>query len=191
MRGGEYIIKLSNIDEKERGYLFGLFLGDGYSFHNPKDRHYHVEFYLNSITNKGIIHFLCQILRKVGLNPILRKDKRFKCMRIRVNSKNFYNFINQDYKKFLGDNKFSIGFVSGFLDAEGYVNKKTASIVIVNTNLGIIKNISSILDGYNIENKVSLRKKSIKDKQKIYNLYVSVKFKSLNHLSVKAGSHRL
>jgi len=191
MRGGEYILNLDKVNEKEKGYLLGLFKGDGYSFHNKKDRHYSVEFYLNSKRNLEIIKQVCLLIKKLNLNPLLLKDKRFECIRVRVNSKNFFNFINQDFNKNFENADFSIGFVSGFLDAEGYVNNKKSMINIVNTNLSLMSFISNILKENGIKSKISLRKKSRKNKQKIYILHISVKFKSLKHLSIKAGSNRL
>lgn len=177
MRGGEYILNLNNITEKEKGYLFGLFKGDGYSFHNKKDRHYSVEFYLNSKRNLKIIKFVCSIIKKLSLNPITMKDKRFECLRIRVNSKNLFNFINCDFKDYIKDKDFSVGFVSGFLDAEGYVNKKKSIINIVNTNLDLMKIVSKILKENDIENKILLRKKSVKDKQKMYIIHIQLNLK--------------
>ena len=37
-----------NLSEKEMGYLIGFYVGDGYSYFR-KDKHYVVEFYLNSM----------------------------------------------------------------------------------------------------------------------------------------------
>jgi intein/homing endonuclease len=191
MRGGEYILNLDKVNEKEKGYLLGLFKGDGYSFHNKKDRHYSVEFYLNSKRNLEIIKQVCLLIKKLNLNPLLMKDKRFECMRIRTNSKNFFNFINQDFNNNFDNTDFSIGFVSGFLDAEGYVNDEKKIMNIVNTNYDLIQTSSKILNRLGIKNKISLRKKSKKDKLPTYLITISVKFKSLNHLSIKAGSRRL
>lgn len=187
MRGGEYKLDYDNLNEKEKGYLFGLFKGDGYSFHNRKDRHYSVEFYLNSRTNLKIIKFVCSLIKKLGLNPLLLKDKRFECIRIRVNSKNLFNLINSELNDSIKDDDFSIGFVSGFLDAEGYVNDQKKIINIVNTNQNLINLVSDILDKRGIQNRVVLRKRSIKDKQNIYIIHISVNFKRLAHLSIKAG----
>lgn len=187
MRGGEYIINASNLSEKEKGYLFGLFEGDGYSLHNKEDRHYSVEFYLNSKTNLEIISFLSSIIRKLSLNPIKRKDKRFSCIRIRINSKQFFNFINTDYRQLLENYEFSLGFFSGFLDAEGYVDKDKRILNIVNTDYEIMNNLSNILKKNKISHKLSIKAKSQKDKKTIYILRISVKFKNLPHISIKAG----
>lgn len=175
---------LEKISIKERGYLFGLYEGDGYIYHNLKDRHYTVEFFLNSERDKDIIKFVHFLLKKLHLNPFLIKDKRFKCMKVKVNSKDLYNFLDQDYHLFLNDKKFTLGFISGFFDAEGSVIK--SSFRLTNTDLEIMNIISNILTSKGIENRLSLRKKSIKDTKPIYSMYISVKFKNLNHISIKA-----
>jgi len=177
-------MNLEKISVKERGYLFGLYEGDGYIYHNLRDRHYTVEFFLNSKRDKDIINFVHLLLRKLELNPFLIKDKRFNCIKVKVNSKELHNFLNQDYNLFLNDKGFDIGFLSGFIDAEGSANK--SSLCLTNTNLEIMKIASNILKLKGIDNKLSLRKKSIKDTKPIYSMYISVKFKSLDHISLKA-----
>jgi len=57
---------LGKINEKEKGYLFGLFFGDGYKYYHKKSRHYQVEFYLNSIKDKQIIDYLVFLLKKLS-----------------------------------------------------------------------------------------------------------------------------
>ena len=182
MRGRE--IKLEKLSIKEKGYLFGLYKGDGYIYHNIKDRHYTVEFFLNSKRDRDIIKFVHFLLKKLKLNTFLIKDKRFNCIKIKANSKYLYHFLNQDFHLFLNDKNFALGFISGFLDAEGSVIK--SSFRITNTDLEIMNLISDILTSEGIGNRLSLRKRSAKDTKPIYSMYISVKFKSLNHISIKA-----
>mgnify|MGYP002401761942 CR=1 FL=1 len=47
-------ISLDNISSKDIGYMIGLFIGDGYKIH--ADRHYQVEYYLNSERDTDIIY---------------------------------------------------------------------------------------------------------------------------------------
>jgi hypothetical protein len=42
-------IQPENLSEKEKGYLVGLYLGDGYAVYSKKSRHYDAEFCLNSV----------------------------------------------------------------------------------------------------------------------------------------------
>ena len=46
-------MNIINLSEKENGYLFGLFEGDGYKFHDKKGRRYMIDFYLNSVRDKS------------------------------------------------------------------------------------------------------------------------------------------
>ena len=69
-------IRMKNIVLKEEGYLLGLFLGDGYSYHYKKHRHYVVEYHLNSKKDKDILQFLCTLLKRINLHPSVFKDRR-------------------------------------------------------------------------------------------------------------------
>ncbi len=184
MRGREMIF--DNLSKKEKGYLFGLFEGDGYKIHDKKSRHYHVEFYLNSIRDKEIINFLMGLLKKLQLNPNIYQDKRYNCKRIRVYSKDFFNIIQKNTK--LNKSKdFNIGFVSGMIDSEGYVNNEKSFIMIINTNKEILNECKNFLDRVNINSNISKRKPSGKGIKDSYRMYISVNFKRLNHLSIKVG----
>jgi DNA gyrase subunit A len=178
---------MENLTEKEKGYLFGLFEGDGYKIHDKKSRHYTVEFYLNSVSDKRIISYLISLLNKIGLNPNVYQDKRCDCKRIRVYSKGlFYNI----FKKIkLGDKnkEFNVGFISGLIDSEGYVHNKKSYIMIINTNKKILEEIKNFLESINIITNFNKRSPSKKDKLDSYRMYVPISFKRLNHLSIKAG----
>jgi hypothetical protein len=170
---------------KERGYIYGLFEGDGYAYHNKKDRHYSVDFYLNSERDKDIEKFLVNLLKKEGFIVHLFKDKRFNCKRIRVHSKEFFNFINKSEKNIGGDYK--MGFVSGLIDSEGSVSSKKSAIVVTNTNLELMNTAKKFLDDLHIPSNLKDKKIGPKEKLPQKVLFISIKFKSVNHLSKKAG----
>ena len=86
-------MNLNKISEKEKGYLFGLFFGDGYKIYDKKSRHYQVDFYLNSKNDIFIINKLSELLLKIGLRINFYQDKRYNCKRIRVYSKEFFNVL--------------------------------------------------------------------------------------------------
>ena len=180
-------MRIENLSEIEKGYLFGLFEGDGYKIHDKKSRHYHVEFYLNSIRDQRIIRYLVKLLKKIGLNPNEYKDKRYNCKRVRVYSKELFNLIKKDVS--LKNKDFNLGFVSGLIDAEGYVHKKKSYIMVINTNLKILKKCKSFLEVIGVSSSINQRKPSEKDKLPSYRMYISVNFKRLKHLSIKAGSY--
>lgn len=185
MRGRE--LNFDILSEKEKGYLFGLFEGDGYKIHDVKSRHYHTEFYLNSKRDKKIINFVCFLLRKLGFQPNLYLDKRFNCMRVRIYSKELFGILSKNISLIDRSNDFLLGYVSGMIDSEGYVSSEKHYIMIVNTNKKVLENCKNFLNKININSSISLRKPSIKDKKKSYRMFVSVSFKRVNHLSIKAG----
>jgi hypothetical protein len=185
MRGRE--LKFKNLSEKEKGYLFGLFEGDGYKLYNKKSRHYSIEWYLNSVKDKQIINFLKVLLNKLGLTPNLYQDKRFNCKRIRVYSKELFSIISKNINLIKKTNEFNLGFISGLIDSEGYISNKKSYIVIINTNKNILNQCKKILNKMNIYSSTNQRKLSKKDKLNSYRMYISVNFKRLNHLSIKAG----
>lgn len=185
MRGRE--ILFDNLSEKEKGYLFGLFEGDGYKIYNKKSRHYQVEFYFNSEKDVEIIEKVVVLLKKIRTAPSLYKDKRFKCMRIRVYSKNLFEVMGKNISFRNKTNDFKLGFVSGIIDSEGYVNVSKFMIMVVSTNRSVLELCKNFLFSVGVSCSISLRKISVKNKLKSYKMYISVSFKRLNHLSIKAG----
>jgi hypothetical protein len=89
-------IEVGNLSEKEKGYLVGLFLGDGYANYNKNDRHYNTEFFLNSIRDKDIQEFLISILTKMNLFAQIYKDSRYNVNKIRVSSRMFFEFLQNE-----------------------------------------------------------------------------------------------
>jgi len=186
MRGRE--ICFNNLSEKEKGYLFGLFEGDGYKVYDKRSRHYQVEFYFNSVKDTGIIESVVCLLKRIKAKPSLYKDKRFNCMRVRVYSKELFGILGRGVS-FDGENDdFKLGFVSGMIDSEGYVNVLKFMIMVVSTNLNVLEMCKGYLSSISVGCFISERKMSVKDKLKSYRMYVSVNFKRLSHLSIKAGN---
>lgn len=173
------------LSKKEIGYLIGLFEGDGYLYHHKKSRHYHIEFFLNSIKDKDIQVFLLSLLKKMNLKPSVMKDKRFNCNKIRVYSKSFFQFVNKMLKYDIGKD-FKIGFLSGIIDADGYVSTKS-HIEIVNTNKNLMLKVRKFLNDFNLKVKISERTKSRKDKLPSYRIYVPIKFIKLKNISIKVN----
>lgn len=176
---------LGELSSLEKGYLFGLFFGDGYKVYDKNSRHYHVEFYLNSVTDVEIIEFLCNLLKKIGLKPGVYKDKRYNCKRIRVYSKKLFNTIHKKITLSDRSSLFNYGFVSGLIDSEGYVNPIKSYISVVNTDRDMMVQCKGFLDSEGIHCNLSKRTRSVKDKLDSYRMYISVSFKNTNNLSIK------
>lgn len=183
MRGRE--LKLGNLSEKEKGYLFGLFEGDGYKIYEKKNRHYDVEWYLNSVKDKPIINFLVILLKKIGINYNLYQDKRYNCKRVRVYSKELFNWIDKDINIKDKSKEFNLGFISGLIDSEGYVNSKKDYIMVINTNKRVLEESQKFLKSVGINSSIMKRKRGIKDKLESYRMYLSVSFKNTANLSIK------
>jgi len=176
---------MKKITEMENGYLFGLFEGDGYKIYDRRGGHYTVEFYLNSVRDKKIIGFLVILLKKLGLNPNLYQDKRFKCKRIRIYSKKLFSVIQKKISLEDKSKGFNIGFISGLIDSEGYIHNKKSYIMVVNTNKVILNDCKKFLGSIGINSSINKRKPSKYEVLDSYRMYISVSFKRLNHLSVK------
>ncbi len=178
-------MEFNNLSEEEKGYLFGMFEGDGYKIHDKKSRHYQIEFYLNSEKDKEIIKFIVEILKKIKLKPNLYQDKRCNCKRIRVYCKELFGFLEKKISLSDKTKEFNLGFVSGLIDSEGHVDKKKSYILIINTNKDILDKCEKFLREIEIGVSISKRKKSAKDKLESYRMYISVKFKNHSNLSIK------
>lgn len=144
--------KIENLTSKERGYLLGLFIGDGYLSYHQNSRRHKVEFCLNSEKDKDIQDFLIKILNKARLHSYVFKDPRFNANYIRVGSQEFFFYISELLKKFKSKNKFSddflLGVLSGFIDAEGCVYNGTIQITQKDTET--INNIKAICNSFKI-----------------------------------------
>ena len=88
------------VSQIELGYIVGLFIGYGYSYHSVRDRHYRVEFCFNSKRDVCIMNRAAGILKRLGLTPFVVKDKRVDAVYLRVNSKWLFDIINKEYKRF-------------------------------------------------------------------------------------------
>jgi hypothetical protein len=181
--------RIKNITKQELGYMIGLFIGDGYSNYNKKDRHYRVEFHLNSERDKDILKYINQILEKLQLNYFIKKDKRCNAIKTFVNSKEFMFFINEEVIKIKNkrlSKDYKLGLLSGFIDAEGYVNK---GITLAQKDKNTLKFFQNITEQLNIKNRLfhtpNYTPKGIKGI--IWRLYLSTSFKYLPHNSLKVS----
>lgn len=173
-----------NLSSKELGYLIGLFIGDGYSFYSKNDRHYSVEFYLNSLEDKDIINNVLNLFHRINLNCLVSKDKRYNVIRIRINSKELMKIFNQRVLEFKENKRLSkdykIGLISGFIDAEGYVKK--GEIVLTQKDKKTLENFRMLVPSLT---KKFWSCKNYNGKGRIWRLRISTKFKYVPHNSYK------
>ena len=178
------------VSKKDIGYLIGFFIGDGYSNYNKKNRHYNVEFYFNSIRDKGPIVKIKQILFDMDIHFSSRKDKRFNCLKIRVSSKEFMNFVETEKRRivemrYVGsiNEDYGIGVISGFIDSEGYVNN--GEILLTQKDKRTLLAIKSLCDHLSIETRKFFSNKNYRGSGVIWRMRISTKLKYKAHNSYK------
>ena len=176
-------INLNRLIDKEKGYLFGLFIGDGYLYHDQW-RHYKVNYFLNPKTDKDIVKYTTILLKKIGLLPYIMTHHG--CLIIRLNSKEFYTYlIDKSQNIFLEENEeFIVGFISGFIDSDGYVAK--GDIVISNKNKKLLEITQLWCEKLSVNTKLWRQNNDINCKKfKIWRLRVGTRFKYEKHHSRK------
>jgi hypothetical protein len=176
-------IDITNLNYKEQGYLIGLFVGDGYLYHD-RWGHYKVNFFLNPAKDKDIADFTVFLLKKIGLSPYTMIHHR--CLIIRLNSKAFYVYLQEQLNNIFKRNnkKFVIGFISGFIDSDGYV--ANGDIVISNRRKSLLKNSQFFCRQLDIHSKLWKQRNSYNGNLfTIWRLRVSTKFKYMKHYSQK------
>jgi len=176
-------LELEKLSQKELGYLVGLFDGDGHL--DNYCRHYDVDFHLNSLKDRDIVCQLSLILKKIGLNSHIIKDKRFNCLKVKVSCKLFFQKILKLSANNLKDKNFGLGYTSGIIDSDGYVNQIKRYIQITNTNRKLVKKVQTYLRMLGIESKITKKCKCMKDKLQRYSLYVPIKFLKTKNNSMK------
>lgn len=177
-------VNFESISNQELGYLVGLYLGDGYIA--PNDN-YRLEFYLNSINDKCIQDYLLSICNKLHVNLFIIRDKRYNYNKLRVNSKELINVIKlleHDFSDFkLVNKELLMGSVSGFIDAEGYVNH--GEIVVTQKDKDVLEKFIKYSELLNIKITRFWSSDNPKSKNKIWRLRISTQFKNMHHNSQK------
>ena len=82
-------------------------------------------------------------------------------------------------------NEFKIGFISGFIDAEGHIDKKKGFVEVVNTKRKVMMLIKKYLKELGIDSSIKIKKKSWKSKKRTYRIYISLRFIEINNISLK------
>lgn len=177
----------SDLSQLEDGYIDGYFHGDGYAHYNKKDRHYRTEFFPNSERDKDITIKIENLLAKMGLKFSGKKDTRSNSWRIRVDSKEFYLKMINKWQKFkslpLKTPDYQMGFLSGFIDAEGYVIK--GDITVTQANKAVLDKIAQICGILHIPIGKIWSFQSKKMPNKAWRLRILTKIKHYNHISCK------
>lgn len=142
---------------RELWYIVGVVFGDG-SVYIKKDSppHFRVEL---GVTDKEFAKEFFKCLRKIGLNPFLRKNKSKSCKQgfvwnVYANSKIFYKWFKkneENLKKLIlkVSLKFKISFLRGVFDSDGNLyytkNKKQIGIRIYSTKIKFVNFIRKLM----------------------------------------------
>jgi DNA-binding transcriptional regulator WhiA len=145
------------LEECEKGYIIGLFLGDGSFNKGSKEPRFFVRFALDAKRDREITSKIAQIIRKAGkrISLITWKSNII----AKICSKELVAYIQNyvEYKqgeKKLLDNKnwstnFKYGFVAGIIDSDGHVHAHLGTEVkTVSSNN--FESVSSILEDLEI-----------------------------------------
>ena len=176
-------MKIDLLSCKEKAYLIGIILGDGYLYHD-KWRHYKVNIYLNSKKDEDIAKIVTCLLNKMDIHPY--RMYHHGCLIIRFNSKSFYQYIKKEISQ-ISKNKnseFYLGIISGLIDSDGYVCK--GDIVISNVNKELIDMVRGFCCELDIKSKIWKQKNSYNGKTfYIWRIRISTRFKYEKHYSQK------
>ena len=184
-------VNFRRLKSKQIGYLVGFFIGDGYSYHDEKSRHYTVEFSLHRKKDKSVVKKMLDLLKRLGLKAHKIKETRSKSVKLRIHSKVFMEFISKKEKEFFRKKYFfedyKLGVISGYIDAEGKVigNRK---IILKEKKLRLLRIIKKFCSsvGISASKIVPVRING----KRIWQTTTS-SFKGLKHNSAKIrGSYR-
>jgi len=127
-------------------WLIGLYYADGCKFLD-KDYKYTIKFKLDSRKDIEIAHRLINIIKKLGLNPIIsyeNGDVKDSIIVVRIYSKLLFNFLPKKSKVYKPKNIYA--FVSGLIDGDGYFSREENRLIITQcTHRRLMKYLSKIL----------------------------------------------
>lgn len=127
-------MNISVLDDCERGYIVGAFVGDGNRFVERKSGHYGVKFALDAKRDEEIAFFLRNLFVKSGKRVTFYTERTWFIMK--VYSKRLLEFVSDfvSYVEYKGKKRkmligfeswtlaFKLGFISGLIDTDGYVH---------------------------------------------------------------------
>ncbi|HDQ59999.1 MAG TPA: hypothetical protein ENN30_02285 [Candidatus Woesearchaeota archaeon] len=181
-------LAVKRVKSKQMGYLVGLFLGDGYAYHDKNSRHYTVEFSLHRKKDKSVIKKLVELFKKLKFKVYKIKENRSKSVKLRLHSKALMELIQKKQKEFFKKKYFfedyKLGVVSGYIDAEGKV-AGTRKIVLREKKLRLLRIIKKFCSSLGIST-VKIAPVKVNGKR-VWQTTASG-FKGLKHNSVKIRS---
>ncbi len=144
---------LSLITASEKGYLIGLFLGDGSFNKGGREQRFFVRFALDAERDKDVALRIAQIFQKAGkkINFISWKSNTIAktCSKELVAYIETFIEYREGEKNFLFDKswlpEFMYGFLAGIIDSDGHVHEHLGT-EIKTVSRSIFENILKVLD---------------------------------------------
>jgi len=177
---GKYKIGQDVEDLYKKGYIVGMFLGDGYISSSEKNKHGNKKRFRLALTDIEPLNRIANYFEYFhidfywGVFDIhLNGNKKPAIYGSKYNA--YDNLVDLIVDTFNSNNyDYYRGFLAGIYDAEGHIDKKSRTIRISNTNKFIIDEICRCLDGINIPYIIEFnkRKTNIKD---VYNVRILAK----------------
>ena len=159
-------LNLNLLTEREKGYITGLFLGDGSFNKGHKEPRFFVRFALDAERDKDISHFLVSIFEKAGKKASI--FTRGSVLTVKVSSKDLVEYLQKhiDYDRKTREKSiqysdissidFQYGILAGMIDSDGHVHEHLGT-EIKTVSAKLFKNITAILRELEISTKTKLR----------------------------------
>lgn len=170
--------------EYRLGYFLGAFTGDGHVGHSIDNKGYDM-FTTRFVTlNEEVNNYVYEIAKelhpdfyqldfkmldtKTGSKDLVKTS-------VRSGKREIYYFMKKLYKSNLGITvgaDYCAGFLAGFFDTEGHIDRKSKVIRLTNTNLQYIEEVERCLDYFNFTYTREYTKKSNTRNKDIYNVRI-------------------
>lgn len=131
-------LDLNALTLKEKGYLIGVFVGDGNIIWKPRKGQYGMKITLDKANDQDVAEYVCSLI--VGAGKRSLKQIEGNSLILRIFSRKLLEFIlsyvlvkkrpgsKRNAKSLIGcenwDSDFRIGFISGAIDSDGHVYHK-------------------------------------------------------------------
>jgi len=164
-------VKIIFSDIELIGEVVGLFAGDGQYFYDKKRWDRRIRIFFNSKEDVLIRYYLKSIKRLINKFPRVYLHKSVRIMEVK--SKEFSNFIlgyvsfgNKKVrtiqlkdKNLLKNKNFTIGFLRGLIDSDGYVRKGRKEIYFGSISKNLFTDFLKGLDFFKFDYKCYLQKR--------------------------------
>ena len=157
-------LNLNLMADSEKGYIIGLFLGDGSFNRGRKEQRFFVRFALDAKRDRDVALRLAQIFQKAGkrISFISWKSNTIAktCSKELVVYIQSYVEYNQGEKNLLfkkaWSNEFRFGFLAGIIDSDGHVHKHLGT-EIKTVSRNIFDSILEVLETLEISANTKMR----------------------------------